>query len=321
MIFDKSKKEVPPIPVPPEMRKNVRKEFEVSYEAVPKAQNKKRVPSKMPVNKLKKKDFPTLQLKSEKDIAMDFSAKVYRKFDKLVKSVVLFGSSVKNTAVEESDIDIVIIIDDAAISWDLELISWYREELGKIIMSNPYNKELHINTVKLTAWWQDLLRGDPVVMNILRYGEPLIDFGGFFNPLKVLLQQGKIRSTPEAVYNCLQRAPMHLARSNAAELGAVEGIYWAMVDSAHALLISAEVTPPSPEHIPALLRERFVDRGLLNTKYVKWYKDLFSLHKQIAHGNIRDVKGIELDEWQARADEFIRAMAELINSLIEKNKK
>jgi len=37
------------------------------------------------------------------------------------------------------------------------------------------------------------LRGEPVVMNIIRYGEPLVDFGGFFTPLKVLLQKGKIR--------------------------------------------------------------------------------------------------------------------------------
>ena len=318
MIFDKSKKEVPPIPVPPEMRKNVRKEFEISYEAVPKVENKKKVPSKVPVSKLKKKDFPTLKLKSERDIAMDFSAKVYKKFDKIVKAVVLFGSSVKNTAVENSDIDIIIIVDDAVVQWDPELITWYREELGKIIMSNPYHKDLHINTVKLTTWWQDLMRGDPVVINIIRYGESLIDFGGFYNPLKVLLQQGKIRSTPEAIYTALQRAPMHLARSKANELGAVEGIYWCMVDSAHAVLIAAKLTPPSPEHIPALLTEQFVNKGLLNGKYVRWYRDLFSLHKKIVHGDITDIKGMELDEWQARADEFIRVMAVLIEKIIEK---
>ncbi len=318
MIFGKSKKEVPPIPIPPEMRKNVRKEFEVSYESVPIAENKKKVPTKVPITKLKKKDFPTLQLKSERDIAMDFSAKVYKKFDKIIKSIVLFGSSVKNTAVENSDIDIIIVIDDAAVLWDPELTTWYREELGKIIMSNPYNKELHINTVRLTTWWQDLMRGDPVVINILRYGESLIDFGGFYNPLKVLLQQGKIRSTPEAIYTALQRAPMHLARSKASELSSVEGIYWAMVDSSHAVLIAAKLTPPSPEHIPVLLKETFIDKGLLNAKYVRWYRDLFSLHKKIVHGDITDIKGLELDDWQERADEFIRVMAELIEKIIEK---
>ncbi len=277
---------------------------------------KKKISKKTKIEKLK--DFPTLNLLNERDIALDFGTKVYKKFNKLVKSIILFGSSVKNTSTSTSDIDIIIIIDDATVQWDQELIAWYREELGKLIRANPYKKELHINTVKLTTWWQDLIRGDPVVINVIRYGEPVIDFGGFFEPLKVLLNEGKIKSTPEAIYTCLQRAPRHLARSKAAELGAVEGIYWAMVDSAHALLIAAKILPPSPEHIPILLKENFVDKGLLKMKYVVWYRDIYVLHRKIVHGDITDIKGVEIDEWQERADKFIRIMANLIDKIIEK---
>jgi len=268
--------------------------------------------------KIFRKDIPSLKIFNEHDIAMDFATKAYQKFSNLIKSVVLFGSSVKNTSVASSDIDIIIIIDDAAVKWDQELVAWYREELGKLMQANPYKKEIHINTVKLTTWWQDLSRGDPVVINVIRYGEALIDFGGFFNPLKILLQEGKIKATPEAIYTCLQRAPQHLARSRAAELGAVEGIYWAMVDSSHALLMAAKVSPPSPEHIPILLKENFVDKGVLKMKYVVWYRDLYVLHRKIVHGDVRDVKGMEIDDWQTRADEFVRIMAELIEKIVEK---
>ena len=153
---------------------------------------------------LKKK--PTkLLLKTERDIAMDFAQKVYTKFDKLIKSIILFGSAAKHTNVTGSDIDIVIIIDDATIKFDEKLIAWYRSELGEIISQSKYQQDLHINTVKLTTWWQDLTRGDPTVINIIRYGETLIDFGGFFTPLKLLLEQGKIRPTPEAIYTALNR--------------------------------------------------------------------------------------------------------------------
>lgn len=268
--------------------------------------------------KLNLKDFPTLKLVSEQDIAMDFAEKVAEKFDKLIKSTVLFGSTVKQTRTIGSDIDIIIIVDDASVKFDQELIGWYREELGKLIAANPYKRELHINTVKLTTWWQDLLRGDPVVINVIRYGEPLIDFGGFFTPLRILLQEGKIKSTPEAIYTALQRAPQHLVRSKQAEMGAVEGLYWAMVDSAHALLMSAKISPPSPEHIPLLLKENFVDKNLLKMKYVIWYRDLYVLHRKIVHGDMTDIKGVEIDEWQERTDEFIRVMAELIEKTIEK---
>jgi predicted nucleotidyltransferase len=267
--------------------------------------------------KLDNKNISTLQLKTEDEIAMDFAVKVYKKFDKMVKSIVLFGSTTKQSITPGSDIDVMILIDDASIKWDQELIAWYREELEKIIETSPYKKDLHINTIKLSTWWEDLMRGDPVVLNILRYGEAMIDAGGFFNPLKQLLIEGKIKSTPEAIYSCLQRAPMHLARSKAAELSAIEGLYWTMVDSAHAALISANVSPPSPEHIPGELKTNFVNPGKLKMKYVVWFRDLSILHKRISHGEITDLKGIEIDDWQNRTEEFLGVMAQLVNELIQ----
>lgn len=160
------------------------------------------------------------------------------------------------------------------------------------------------------------MRGDPVVINILRFGEAVIDLAGFFEPLKFLLLNGKIKSTPEAIYNCLQRVPMHFVRSKTSELNSIEGLYWAMVDSAHAALIAASVPPASPEHIPIELKEAFVNTGRLKMKYVTWYRDLLFLHKKITHGEIRDLKGVEIDDWQEKTEEFARVMAQLVNEIV-----
>ena len=263
------------------------------------------------------KNIPTLQIKKETDIAMDFATKAYKKFDKLIKSVVLFGSTAKQETVSGSDIDIIILLDDVSVNWDQELIAWYREELERIIKGNPYQQALHINTVKLSTWWEDLMRGDPVVLNVLRYGEAMIDMAGFFNPLKPLLLKGKIRSTPEAIYSALQRAPQHLMRSKISELNSIEGLYWAMVDSAHAALIAANIPPASPEHVSVDLKNVFVDAGKLNMKYVVWYRDLLMLHKQIVHGEVKNLRGVEIDAWQDRTEEFLNVMANLVKDLIE----
>lgn len=262
------------------------------------------------------KQYSTLQLKDEKEIAFDFAVKVYERFNKLIKSIVLFGSAAKGTMHKGSDIDIIIVIDDASIKWDDELISWYREELGKIISLNPYRKPLHVNTVRLTTWWEELLRGEPVVLNVIRYGEPLIDFGGFFLPLKFLLVEGKIKPTPEAIYTSLIRAPRHMARSKANLFNAVESLYWAMTDAAQAALIAAKQLPPSPEYIPSLLKEVFVEKGLLDVKYAIWFRDMYIFAHKILHGDIRDIDGKEIDNWRKRADEFVGKMAEVINKLI-----
>ena len=279
----------------------------------PKQAHHKPSPKKShPVKRINHKDFPSLNITKDVDIAMDFATKSYERFNKLIKSVVLFGSTAKNATVQGSDIDIILIIDDVAINWDEELISWYRTELDKVVRRNPYKKSLHINTIKLSTWWDDLMRGDPMIINVIRYGESMIDFGGFFEPLKFLLLKGKIRSTPEAVYSCLQRAPTHFLRSKTSELNAIEGLYWAMVDSSHAALISRNILPPSPEHIPINLKETFVAEKSLDMKYAMWYRDLLYLYKRISHGEISDLKGVEIDMWQARTEEFMKEMARLV---------
>ncbi|HKL24191.1 MAG TPA: nucleotidyltransferase domain-containing protein [Candidatus Nanoarchaeia archaeon] len=277
---------------------------------------KKKEKKKSKKKKTKKPDLPTLKIEKERDIAMDFALKVYKKFDKMTKSVVLFGSTAKRERVAGSDIDIIIVVDDVSIDWDQELIAWYREELNKIIENNPYKKSLHINTIKLSTWWEDILRGDPIVLNILRYGQAMVDVAGFFRPLKAMLLKGKIKASPEAIYTCLQRAPSHIARSKSSELGAIEGLFWSMVDASHAALISAKYFPASPEHIPFNLKLAFVNEGHLKEKYVEWYKDLMDLHKKISHGEITDLQGVEIDKWQERADEFLNVMAKLVKKTV-----
>jgi len=284
-----------------------------------KASNKK-FPKKEVSNKknFENKSIPSLKLQTEHDIALDFAVKVQKKFTKIVKSIVLFGSVAKKKISLGSDIDIIIIIDDVSLNWDQELIAWYREELDKLVLENPYRGSLHINTIRLSTWWQDLLKGDPVVLNVLRSGEAMIDSGGFFEPLKYLLLKGKIKGTPEAIYTCLQRAPTHLARSKAYELRAIEGIYWSMVDASQAALMAANYFPPTPDHIVGDLKEVFVEKNLLKAKYLNWYREILVLHKKIEYGEVKTLKGTDVDIWQERADEFLKEMVSIVKRLIIK---
>lgn len=80
--------------------------------------------------------------------------------------------------------------------------------------------------------------------------------------------------------------------------------------------IAADVTPPSPEHIPFHLKQTFVGEGKLKMKYILWYRDLMFLHKKIAHKKISELKGVEIDQWQERTDEFIKVMTKLVGDII-----
>ena len=259
---------------------------------------------------------PTMMIAGEREIALDFATKTYNEFKETVKAIILFGSSARQESNLDSDIDIIVIIDDVSINWDEELIATYREELGKIIQTNPYRKSLHVNTVKLSTWWQDMMTGDPVVMNILRYGDALIDHGGFFIPQKSLLLAGKIRATPEAIYNLLQRAPVHLSRARNSLLGVVDGLYWACVDSAHAAIMAAKLNSPSPEQIEQILKDEFVKKGLLKSSYADFYGEIFKLSKEIVYGKLTDVPGKQIDELKQKTDEFIGVMSDIVRRLV-----
>lgn len=254
--------------------------------------------------------------KKDYDISYDFAIKAYKKFDKAIKSVVLFGSTAIGKEKNSSDIDVIIILDDCTIKWDEELIAWYREELSKLVASLKYTKKLHINTVTLSVFYDQMIRGEPVIINVIRYGIALIDFGGFFGPLKVLLAMGRIRPTPEAIYNALNRAPVHMSRARFSLLSAVESYYWAMVDSSHAALMAAGKTPPSPENIGSMLKEHLVKKGLLDDKYVDWYKEMFALAHYVSHGEIVNLTGKELGIMRDKSDKFVGEMASVVKKFI-----
>ena len=55
-------------------------------------------------------------------------------------------------------------------------------------------------------------------------------------------------------------------------------------------------------------------------KYVLDYRDLLILHKRIMHGEITDLKGVEIDKWQEKTEDFMKTMAQLVKELIEEKK-
>lgn len=274
----------------------------------------KKKPSKL----VKKQESPiNTQLAKDYDIAYDFGVKAYKKFRDVVKAIILFGSVPKKEINPNSDIDVIIIIDDATINWDEELIAWYREETARLLATQKYAKKIHLNTVTLSTFWEEVREGEPLIINVIRYGQPLIDVGGFFEPLKVLLAKGRIRPSPEAIFTTMERASAHHLRGRNTLLQSVECFYWAMVDASHAALMARKVVPPSPEHLQELLTEVFVKRGLLKDKYVDWYEEVRKLAKEIAYGNINKVSGNKLEELEERTNQFVSVLHELTKALIK----
>ena len=257
-----------------------------------------------------KKQKPTVfnYKKEDFDIAYEFSKKLYEEMKDFVKATVLFGSSARKTT-SRGDIDVLVIIDDLTIRLTPELTEAYTIITEKLV--TEISLMLHITTLKLTAFWEYVRAGDPVIINILREGIALLDTG-FFEPIQFLLKQGRIRPTNESVWCYFTKAPSTLYNSKWHLLQATIDLYWAVIDAAHAALMKLGEIPPSPEHVSDMIQLHMVNKGLIDKKYANTMRKFYLLSKKINHREIKEISGKEYDSYYKEAQDFVYKIREFI---------
>lgn len=248
--------------------------------------------------------------KEDMQVAYKFANQLFKEFGNFLKAVVLFGSTARGEK-KERDIDILVIVDDVTIDFTPEVIETYRIIIEKTVVS--LTERLHVTSLKYSTFWEYVRSGDPVAINILRDGVPLID-SGFFKPLQALLAEGRIRPSPESVWTYFGRAPRTLHNARWHVMQAALDLYWSVVDSAHAALMMLNVTPPSPDHVGDLLENMLVARGLLDKKYVRTMQKFYDLQKKIVHRELKDISGKEFESLYAEANDFVSTMKAFIES-------
>ncbi len=259
---------------------------------------------------VKRREIPSSHIPDDiQQIAYQFTTLVHKELGDLVRAVVLFGSASREPAKKPHDIDILIIIDDVHVTFTAELQQAYR-----IIVENcvrHVDTRLHITTLRFSNFWEYVRTTDPIVATILRDGIAILDTG-FFGPMQLLLRQGRLRPTHEAMWSYWARAPqLTLASKWKLMLGIID-LYWAVINSAHAALMAAGVTPQTPEHVPQLLKEHFVDKGLLDEHYARIAERFFTLQKDIYARRIETVAGARYDRLFEEADDFVKRMRTLL---------
>ena len=258
------------------------------------------------------RENPVLALynQADRDLARQFAQKLYKECGNLLKAVVLFGSAAtREKRSKASDVDVLVVIDDVTIQLSHEMITTYRIIAEKAVIDT--SPRIHLTTLRLSSFWEYVRAGDPVGINILRDGLALLDTG-FFDPLQMLLRQGRIRPTQESVWNYYMRAPTTLHNSKWHIMQATLDLYWAAIDSAHAALMTLGDIPPSPDHVADMLEEKLVKRKLLEAHYVHAMRFLYNLSKMIVHREIKEIKGEEYSKYQKMAEDFVDRMRKIV---------
>lgn len=276
-----------------------------------------------------KKDEP--QTKEKRlQIVEKFSKKVLEKYGKDVKAIVMMGSVAREEFKPTSDIDIFVILDDTSLKLTPELHDKIDEDIEKISESienswikikGPDGKEEKINLISvqpsysLTEFWDYARTAHPIIYNFIKEGVAVYD-AGFFAPIQRLLQLGRIPATREAIENYMEGAPKKIMRAKTVKLLMLaEDAYYAMLNSAQAVLMFMGNPPPVPNKAYEEVKRDLVDTGILEPEYADWLKEIIEIRKKIEHKEIMDVEGKFVDEWLDKAEKFVDKMFGLLNAL------
>lgn len=245
------------------------------------------------------------------EVLKKFTKEVLKLYGPMIRSIVLFGSTARQQFRGESDIDVFIIVDDTRTKVTPMMRDRLEDDLD--IISKRLSKHLSIQQpYMLTEFWNMVRIGHPIVFNFIREGVPVFD-RDLFLPIKRLLQMGEIKPSREAVEKYIERAPKRIKRvENAKIYMVVEDCYYAMLESAQAVLMFLGKTPPRPVDAPRALRKTLLSMKFIDEKMVKDLEDIIHLRKEVEHKRINDISGDDLDQWISTTKKFVKKMQQLI---------
>jgi len=267
----------------------------------------------------KKKEKPKEEKKPETkkerlDEVKEFSKQVLEKYGKYIKCIVMMGSVAREEFKSKSDIDVFVVIDDTSFKITPELHNKIDSDIEKI--GEKISKFISVQpSYTLTEFWDYARVCHPIIYNFIKEGVAIFDTG-FFGPIKKLLKMGRIPATREAIESYMEGAPKKLMRAKTVKLLMLaEDCYYAMLNTAQAVLMFMGLAPPVPSKAYGDVKKFLVEPGILEPEYAEWLKEIIEVRKKIEHKELMDVKGAFVDEWIEKSEKFVNKMFGLLNAL------
>jgi uncharacterized protein (UPF0332 family)/predicted nucleotidyltransferase len=244
----------------------------------------------------------------------EFAKQVLEKYGKYIKCIVMMGSVAREEFKPKSDIDVFVVIDDTSFEITPELHDKIDEDLEKI--AEKISEKLSVQpSYTLTEFWDYARVCHPIIYNFIKEGIAIYDTG-FFMPIKKLLEMGRIPATREAIESYMEGAPKKLMRAKTVKLLMLaEDCYYAMLNTAQAVLMFMGLAPPVPSKAYDDVKKFLVEPGILEPEYAEWLKEIIEIRKKIEHKELMDVEGKFVDDWINKAEKFVNKMFSLLNAL------
>ena len=240
-----------------------------------------------------------------------FADSIIEKYKGKVSSCVLK----RNADSKERSIEVKFMIDDLnniVTNQDVDDIRAGSSEIA-------YEKTLplEVDVLLASSFWEGFNSRDEVALNLLRHGIVLKD-NGFLRPLQELLVTGKTRPSKESTRVYFVKAERSLKTSAQKVNKAVLDLYWCVTDTAHAAVMVAGLTPPSPSHLAEAVNTELVKRNLVHKRCGEIVDSFYNIAKKIMHKEVFEISGRDFDRYLDDADFFLKEMDDFVRTHVDK---
>lgn len=239
-----------------------------------------------------------------------FVDKVVKENEGMVASVVL-----KRPSVSGERLDLMFVLDDLnSVIFDPQVREF---TVAASEMAYGSTLPLHCDAVLASVFWEGFLSRDVDTLQMAREGLVVHD-NGFFLPVQDLLVSGKVRPSKESMNVYFVKAERSMKTSNQKVGRAIIDLYWAVTDAAHAAVMVAGITPPSPKHLAEAVRRELVARNLIHKRCAEIVGRFYDSAKRIMHREVFEISGREFDSHLDDADFFLKEIRDFVREHVDK---
>lgn len=235
-----------------------------------------------------------------------FTNEARKQYGDLIKSVLVFGSAVRGDTKPTSDADVWVILDDTATksSEDLEKVQSHLYLIAHEL------KDVHVQTTRLTDFWNQMKLGSPELVNFLRYGLAVYDTG-FVKPVQRMLNIGLIPPSEETISLKARASEARLRRIKIDLKSIVFDLRYTAMDMVQAAVMYHYKAQADYKDVPRFL-EKFAADKKLEKIWIEKFAELDKLWKDIDHKIVKNVDSAYLQRALDLASEIVERFKRLI---------
>lgn len=197
----------------------------------------------------------------------------------------------------------------------MEVSQKKKEEIEKFSLTMLQGTGLGLEMTGVTDYFRNVMEGDLGTYRKIRDASLLYDPGHFVHPIKKMVKTGMIHGTKESLMRKFHSINQHFRQISREKLRVLDNVYMSVIEASQAAILAAGKPIPVPKQVPTSIRKEFVDKGLLEKKYLDQCSDIVKAFKSVEHREKPVPSGTELDRLQTKAREYRERLKELVSKL------